>query len=180
MAGAAYRRTLLKVSGEALMGDAPYGIDAATVARIARQIQDAQQEGTEIAVVVGGGNIFRGINASAGGMDRGWREAVAITVSAFSPRAWAMSATSLSLENPATTISRSYSRYLGSDFKRLCTEYTLWAPSATKSGERDNTSIRQGQLTRSKPTSIAWAGTSIPWPPRASRAATANAAFSSW
>ena len=70
MAGAAYRRTLLKVSGEALMGDAPYGIDAATVARIARQIQAAQQEGTEIAVVVGGGNIFRGIDASVGGMDR--------------------------------------------------------------------------------------------------------------
>ncbi len=70
MAGAAYRRTLLKVSGEALMGDAPYGIDAATVARIARQIQAAQQEDTEIAVVVGGGNIFRGIDASAGGMDR--------------------------------------------------------------------------------------------------------------
>ena len=70
MAGAAYRRTLLKVSGEALMGDAPYGIDAATVSRIARQIQAAQQEGTEIAVVVGGGNIFRGIDASVGGMDR--------------------------------------------------------------------------------------------------------------
>src|SRR3990170_31604 len=70
MAGAAYRRTLLKVSGEALMGDAPYGIDTATVARIAQQIQAAQQEGAQIAVVVGGGNIFRGSDASAGGMDR--------------------------------------------------------------------------------------------------------------
>jgi uridylate kinase len=70
MAGAAYRRTLLKVSGEALMGDARYGIDTATVSRIAGQIQTAQQEGTEIAVVVGGGNIFRGSDASAGGMDR--------------------------------------------------------------------------------------------------------------
>jgi uridylate kinase len=70
MAGAAYRRTLLKVSGEALMGDARYGIDAATVARIAREIQSAQQQGTEIAVVVGGGNIFRGSDASAAGMDR--------------------------------------------------------------------------------------------------------------
>ncbi len=70
MAGAAYRRTLLKVSGEALMGGAPYGIDADTVARIARQIQGAQQEGVEMAVVVGGGNIFRGADASATGMDR--------------------------------------------------------------------------------------------------------------
>jgi len=67
---AAYRRTLLKVSGEALMGDARYGIDTPTVSRIARQIQAAQQEGAEIAVVVGGGNIFRGSDASAGGMDR--------------------------------------------------------------------------------------------------------------
>jgi len=70
MAGAAYRRTLLKVSGEALMGDAPYGIDAATAARIARQIQAAQQEGVQMAVVVGGGNIFRGAEAEAAGMDR--------------------------------------------------------------------------------------------------------------
>ena len=70
MAGAAYRRVVLKLSGEALMGDAPYGIDNPTVARIAEQIQHAQQQGTEIAVVVGGGNIFRGAEASAGGMDR--------------------------------------------------------------------------------------------------------------
>lgn len=67
---AAYRRTLLKVSGEALMGAVPYGIHADTVARIARQIQAAQQEATEIAIVVGGGNIFRGADASAAGMDR--------------------------------------------------------------------------------------------------------------
>ena len=70
MAGATYRRTLLKVSGEALMGDATYGIDAATVARVARQIQAGQQAPTEMAVVVGGGNIFRGSEASAAGMDR--------------------------------------------------------------------------------------------------------------
>src|SRR3990172_1673345 len=70
MAGAAYRRTLLKVSGEALMGDLPYGIDPAAVARIARQIQATQREQVEIAVVVGGGNIFRGAEASNAGMDR--------------------------------------------------------------------------------------------------------------
>jgi uridylate kinase len=70
MAGAAYQRTLLKLSGEALMGDAPYGIDTATVHHIAQQIQAAQREGTQIAVVVGGGNIFRGSEAEATGMDR--------------------------------------------------------------------------------------------------------------
>lgn len=70
MAGAAYHRVLLKVSGEALMGDAPYGVDPDTATRIARQIRAAQEEGTQIAVVVGGGNIFRGAVAEAGGMDR--------------------------------------------------------------------------------------------------------------
>jgi uridylate kinase len=70
MAGAAYQRVLLKVSGEALMGDAPYGVDPDTATGIALQIRAAQEEGTQIAVVVGGGNIFRGAVASAGGMDR--------------------------------------------------------------------------------------------------------------
>jgi uridylate kinase len=70
MAGAAYRRVLLKLSGEALMGEARYGIDNDTVSRIAHQIRAAQEQGTEIAVVVGGGNIFRGADASASGMDR--------------------------------------------------------------------------------------------------------------
>ncbi len=70
MAGAAYTRTLLKVSGEALMGDGSYGIDAATLAAVASQIKNAQALGTQMAVVVGGGNIFRGTEASAAGMDR--------------------------------------------------------------------------------------------------------------
>ena len=70
MAGAAYQRILLKLSGEALMGDAPYGIETATVKHIAQQIQAAQREGAQIAVVVGGGNIFRGSEAEASGMDR--------------------------------------------------------------------------------------------------------------
>ena len=70
MAERAYRRILLKVSGEALMGDAPGGIDTSTVARIAGQIHAAQAQGVQIAIVVGGGNIFRGIQAAAAGMDR--------------------------------------------------------------------------------------------------------------
>jgi uridylate kinase len=64
------RRVLLKLSGEALMGDAEYGIDPEVVRNIARQVADAKDDRTEIAIVVGGGNIFRGLAASARGMDR--------------------------------------------------------------------------------------------------------------
>jgi uridylate kinase len=63
-------RVLLKLSGEALMGDLAYGIDPDVVRQIAGQIAEARGEGTEVAVVVGGGNIFRGLAASAKGMDR--------------------------------------------------------------------------------------------------------------
>ncbi|RME83161.1 MAG: UMP kinase [Zetaproteobacteria bacterium] len=65
-----FRRVLLKVSGEALMGEAPYGIDPATLARIAEEIAEVRRRGVEIAVVIGGGNIFRGMQGAAAGMDR--------------------------------------------------------------------------------------------------------------
>ena len=64
------RRVLLKLSGEALMGGNEYGIDPEIVRGIAAQITAGKEDGTEIAVVVGGGNIFRGLAASARGMDR--------------------------------------------------------------------------------------------------------------
>ena len=64
------RRVLLKLSGEALMGEHEYGIDPEVVRLIASQIAVAKKDGTEVAVVVGGGNIFRGLAASARGMDR--------------------------------------------------------------------------------------------------------------
>ncbi len=64
------RRVLLKLSGEALMGGHEYGIDPEIVRGIAAQIAAGKEDGTEIAVVVGGGNIFRGFAASARGMDR--------------------------------------------------------------------------------------------------------------
>jgi uridylate kinase len=65
-----YHRILLKLSGEALMGDAGYGIDPNVVKRIAVEVEDVHSLGVEIALVVGGGNIFRGLAASAAGMDR--------------------------------------------------------------------------------------------------------------
>jgi uridylate kinase len=70
MADAAYKRILLKVSGEALMGSAPYGIDPETVNVIATQIKAVSSLGIQVAVVVGGGNIWRGAQASRTGMDR--------------------------------------------------------------------------------------------------------------
>jgi uridylate kinase len=70
MADGAYKRVLLKVSGEALMGAAPYGIESATVRRIATQIKAASDLGVQVAVVVGGGNIWRGATVSETGMDR--------------------------------------------------------------------------------------------------------------
>jgi uridylate kinase len=66
----AYKRVLLKLSGEALMGEKQYGIDPAVTAQIARDVKDIQQLGVETAIVIGGGNIFRGLAASARGMDR--------------------------------------------------------------------------------------------------------------
>jgi uridylate kinase len=66
----AYSRVLLKLSGEALMGEQAYGIDPAVASQIAREIGEIQQLGVQTAVVIGGGNLFRGLAASAKGMDR--------------------------------------------------------------------------------------------------------------
>ena len=65
-----FRRILLKLSGEALMGDAKYGIHPPTLSRIASEIGDVVRAGVQVAVVIGGGNIFRGVSASTEGMDR--------------------------------------------------------------------------------------------------------------
>jgi uridylate kinase len=65
-----FRRVLLKLSGEALMGTQSYGIDRAVAVQIAREIGEIRALGVEIAIVIGGGNIFRGVAASAVGMDR--------------------------------------------------------------------------------------------------------------
>ena len=68
--GSAFHRVLLKLSGEALMGDLEYGIDPGTVAQFAEEIIEVQRTGVEIAIVIGAGNIYRGMAAAAQGMDR--------------------------------------------------------------------------------------------------------------
>jgi uridylate kinase len=65
-----YKRILLKISGEAMMGDKGYGIDSSTVDFIAKEIKEAVSRGVKVAVVIGGGNIFRGVEASVRGMER--------------------------------------------------------------------------------------------------------------
>jgi uridylate kinase len=70
MAKAAYKRILVKLSGEALMGDDAYGINRATIDDIVAQIKAVVDLGVEVAVVIGGGNIFRGVAPAAAGMDR--------------------------------------------------------------------------------------------------------------
>jgi uridylate kinase len=65
-----YKRILLKISGEAMMGDQAYGVDPVTVEFIAREIKDAVSMGIEMAIVIGGGNIFRGVEASVKGIER--------------------------------------------------------------------------------------------------------------
>lgn len=68
--GYKYRRVLLKLSGEALMGDAGYGIDPKVIDDLAEQIKEVVDDGVQVAITVGGGNIFRGVAGSANGMDR--------------------------------------------------------------------------------------------------------------
>src|SRR5690606_33744937 len=68
--GPKYRRVLLKVSGEALVAESGFGIDPVVIARIARDIAGAVERGVQVGVVIGGGNIFRGISLAAKGADR--------------------------------------------------------------------------------------------------------------
>ena len=65
-----YRRVLLKVSGEALMGSQPFGIDPIVINRIAKDIVEVREAGVEVALVVGGGNIFRGVSGASAGIER--------------------------------------------------------------------------------------------------------------
>lgn len=70
MSNEGYRRVLLKLSGEVLMGEQAFGIDPETVARVAEEVKAAKDTGLEICLVIGGGNIFRGMAGAAKGMDR--------------------------------------------------------------------------------------------------------------
>ena len=70
MASPNYKRVMLKVSGEALMGSRDYGLDTAVCRRIAEDVKGVVDLGVEVCMVIGGGNIFRGVSGAASGMDR--------------------------------------------------------------------------------------------------------------
>ena len=65
-----YKRVMLKISGESLMGKLPYGIDPEMVGTVAQQVKDVVGSGVEVCLVIGGGNIFRGVSGAAAGMER--------------------------------------------------------------------------------------------------------------
>ena len=65
-----YRRVLLKLSGEALMGKGEYGLEPETVKRLAQEIKSVHEQGIQLCLVIGGGNIFRGVSGAAAGMER--------------------------------------------------------------------------------------------------------------
>ena len=70
MNGFYYKRVLLKISGESLMGKQTYGIDTDMVLRVAEEIKGVSEQGIEVCLVIGGGNIFRGVSGAAAGMER--------------------------------------------------------------------------------------------------------------
>lgn len=76
----AFKRILLKLSGEALMGEQNYGIDTKVAESVALEIKAVHELGVEVAIVVGGGNIFRGVSKSAGNMDRGSADYIGMLV----------------------------------------------------------------------------------------------------
>jgi uridylate kinase len=84
MSGATrYRRILLKLSGEALLGEQPYGVDPAIVAFVAEQVRSVRELGVEVGIVVGGGNIFRGMAGAATGMDRATADYIGMLATAM-------------------------------------------------------------------------------------------------
>ena len=95
------RRVLLKVSGEALMGGRDYGLDTETVGRIAADVADVHRMGTEVCLVIGGGNIFRGVSAAANGMERSQADSMGMLATVMN--AIAMQ-TALERENTPTRV----------------------------------------------------------------------------
>src|SRR5438046_10689431 len=84
-ATAKYKRILLKLSGEALMGDDSFGINRATIERIVGEIAQVAALGLEIAVVIGGGNIFRGVAPGAAGLDDAHADCLGMLASTMTP-----------------------------------------------------------------------------------------------
>ncbi|PHR61402.1 MAG: UMP kinase [Robiginitomaculum sp.] len=111
-----YKRVLLKISGEALMGDQAYGINVETTKRIATEVADAHAKGLEIGLVIGGGNIFRGLSASAAGIERTTADYMGMLATIMNALAMQSALENLGLETrvlsaiPMTTVCEPYIR----------------------------------------------------------------------
>jgi len=111
-----YRRVLLKVSGEALMGSQNYGIDIATVDRIAADVKEAKDAGIQLCMVIGGGNIFRGLSGAARGIDRATADYMGMLATVMNALALQAALERIGLESrvqsaiPMATVCESYIR----------------------------------------------------------------------
>ncbi len=111
-----YARVLLKVSGEALMGEQPYGIDLAMVQRIAGEVKHATEIGTQVCLVIGGGNIFRGLSGAAAGMERASADYMGMLATVMNALAVQTTLESMGVDTrvqsaiPMTTVSEPYIR----------------------------------------------------------------------
>ncbi len=111
-----YARVLLKISGEALMGNQPYGIDLEMVQRIAGEVKQATEIGTQVCLVIGGGNIFRGLSAAAAGMERSTADYMGMLATVMNALAMQTTLESLGVDTrvqsaiPMTTVSEPYIR----------------------------------------------------------------------
>lgn len=111
-----YKRLLLKLSGEALAGNGTYGIDPGVVDQLARDISEAAAAGCELSVVVGGGNIFRGLQGAAGGMDRATADYMGMLATVMNALALSSALSQLKTSSrvlsaiPMTTVCESYVR----------------------------------------------------------------------
>lgn len=111
-----YKRVLLKISGEALMGERSYGIDVSMTSRIAGEIKSAHEQGLEIGLVIGGGNIFRGLSASEAGMERTTADYMGMLATVMNALAMQSALEAIDLETrvlsaiPMTTVCEPYIR----------------------------------------------------------------------
>ncbi len=111
-----YKRLLLKLSGEALMGKAGYGIDVDVVERLARDVAEAVAAGAQIAIVIGGGNIFRGLQGAANGMERATADYMGMLATVMNSLAFQGALEKLKVSSrvqsaiPMPTVSESYVR----------------------------------------------------------------------
>lgn len=111
-----YKRVLLKISGEALMGDLDYGLDRPTVERIAQDVREVHAGGVQVCLVVGGGNIFRGIQGAAQGLDRATADYIGMLATVMNSLALQNALERLGVPTrvqsalPITTVAESYIR----------------------------------------------------------------------